>query len=365
MRVHRYDSGSTPPLDAARQLGRDWSAAISTAAAGYREHYRLLGIDDPVVRRVARSSLEATAAWWPSQADRLVATAEGAGIPTDDIAMLTARTEVLAAANESGPGECSTLVDLGSSVAFQTWDWHPQLVPEALWWRSTTADGQWVKTFTEPGMPAKIGLNSAGLSVNFNILHHTSDSSAGGVPVHVVARRILEEARTVDDACELARSAPVSASSVITVLATFATLTTLATLAAGNESPAAAAIEISPAGVAAVEPAGEWLVHTNHFLDPQLRAGGVIPPLSTSAQRFEHLAAARPAATTGLAALADQLCGTSRDSAPICMKADPSLPPTQRWQTLLSVRLEPRTGRVEYWPGTPYDAVHAGPCLRF
>ena len=57
--------------------------------------------------------------------------------------------------------------------------------------KSSTADGHWVKTFSEPGMPAKIGLNSAGLSINFNILHHTADSALGGVPVHVVARRIL------------------------------------------------------------------------------------------------------------------------------------------------------------------------------
>src|SRR5206468_3274910 len=124
----------------------------------------------------------------------------------------------------------------------------------------------------------------------------------------------------------------------------------------------AAAIEISPAGVSVIEPDGEWLVHTNHFLDPHLRAGGVIPPDSTTLQRFDHLAATRPAATTGLAALADRLCGAS---APICVTADLSLPATQRWQTLLSVRLEPASGRVEYWPGTPYEAMRAGHGLQF
>ncbi|WP_427885489.1 C45 family autoproteolytic acyltransferase/hydrolase [Kribbella sp. GL6] len=355
MRVHQYDSGPKPPADAARQLGGDWSAMISNAAAGYREHYRLLGIDDSVVRRVAGWSMEAVARWHQPLADQLVAMADGAAVPVDQITMLTARTEILAAADKSvtGPGECSTLVDVAGSIAFQTWDWHPQLVPDALWWRSTTADGRWVKTFTEPGMPAKIGLNSAGLSVNFNILHHATDSADGGVPVHVIARRILDEARTVDDAYALACSASVSASTVITVLAT------------GNNSPEAVAIEISPAGVALVRPTDEWLVHTNHFLDPGLTAGGVIPPVSTTRRRLDHLVAAQPAATVGLAALAERLCGEAGEDAPICMQADTSLRATEQWRTLLSVRLEPATGRIEYWPGTPYDASVAGACLQF
>jgi len=308
--------------------------------AGYRDQFRTMGIADTTVHEVAEASFEALRSWAPGIAAEIEAMSAGSGVGTTELTALTARTEILARATTVD--ECSTAVHVpadGVPVAFQTWDWHEHLVPDALMWSYRTEAGRGVRTFTEFGMPAKIGLNDAGLSVNFNILHHRSDGIGDGVPVHAVVRRVLDEAGSVAEAIEIVRSARVSASSVLTVLA----------------ADGAASIEVSPAGVAVVRQSDEWLVHTNHFLDPELAREGVVPETSTTAARYAHLTGitAAPVDTDSLVSLAKGLAGLP--SAPICMRPDPALPRHERWQTLLTVRLVPSAGAFDWWAGSPEE----------
>jgi isopenicillin-N N-acyltransferase like protein len=240
-------------------------------------------------------------------------------------------------------------------------------------------------------MLAKIGVNDAGLAVLFNILHHEADGSGAGVPVHAIARRILDAASTVDDALDIARSAPVAASSALTVAATspgsdaatsrdsVAAASRESDVAASRESVApaspgsdaatspgsdAATLEVTPAGVGvARHRADGWLLHTNHLLDPQFAAGDATPPTSTTTSRLAHLeAVAGPGVdATCLATLAHDLCRVGpRDSdesadgdPPICVTADPTLPPTERRETLLTVRIDLVRPQLDYWPGPP------------
>ncbi|WP_052763023.1 carcinine hydrolase/isopenicillin-N N-acyltransferase family protein [Jiangella alkaliphila] len=155
-----------------------------------------------------------------------------------------------------------------------------------------------------------------------------SDGSRSGVPVHVVARRILDEATTLDEAVAVARMAPVAASSVLTVVA------------AQAGSPRAASIELTPAGDAVVEATpGRVLAHTNHFLDPGLAAGQVLPPASTTAERLACLTEHAP-----LVALPDPLeralaLGALPD-APITMRPRADAPPHQRWSSKATLALD-------------------------
>jgi isopenicillin-N N-acyltransferase-like protein len=349
VRVHHHDSGHRSGPERARRFGAGFARPIDECIAAYREHFRRLGISDATVTEVATSSWEALASWAPDLADEVAGLAGGAEVPLLELVALNARTEVLA----TGPpvDECSTAVRLpdpgaGAPVSFQTWDWHAPLAPGCALWTYRTDTGRRVRTFTELGMLAKIGLNDAGLSVNFNILHHSSDTGTGGVPVHAVARRILDEATSVADAITVATSAPVCASTVLTVLA-------------GSQ---AACIELSPSGVGLVrpDPAG-WLVHTNHFLDPALAPAGRLAPSSTSVARYEHLAETLndDVDTSSLSTFARDLCGEAGPASPLCVHPNPTLPVHQRVQTLLSVRMAPGPQELEYFPGTPAEAAAA------
>ena len=107
--------------------------------------------------------------------------------------------------------------------------------------------------------PGQGGRLDARVAVGLNILYHASDGTGElGVPVHLVLRRLLGEAGSVGDAWELLRETPYSASSCITVI---------------DADGAGACFELSPAGVARLEPRDGLLAHTNHFLDEDLGGG--------------------------------------------------------------------------------------------
>ena len=148
--------------------------------------------------------------------------------------------------------------------------------------------------------------------------------------MHAIGRRILEEASTVAEAVDIARSARVSASTVLTV----------ATVRDGVGE--AASIEMAPAGVAVVRPGADgWLVHTNHFLDPGLAAGEAGTPESVSVERLEHVHDVR-AEMAGVPARerAAAFCGAAGAAAVVCMQPDAARPAHEQWGTLLTVSLD-------------------------
>lgn len=353
MQLRTAASTSRDPAVRGRELGRAFAPQFERTAALYLAHFDELGIPAHQARAIAERSGAALAAWAPGLAAEADAIADAARVERWRVAAVGARTEILAAAPPRAVSECSTAVHVGPGEAaesIQTWDWHDFLVPEALLWAFTSEAGLDVKLFTEFGTAAKIGVNSAGLGLHFNILSHVSDSDAGGVPVHAIARRVLEEARSIDDARGIAASATVSASTVLTVFET---------AAAGSR---AASLELSPAGLGVVDPGPDgWLLHTNHFLDPGLFRGEAVPADSTTHERFAHLDAVR-GALTGLSPAARALaaCGGHGADARICMTADPALPRVDQWATLLTIAVDTEAFALDVFPGRPDEAAAAG-----
>ncbi len=138
---------------------------------------------------------------------------------------------------------------------------------------------------------------------------------------------------------------------------------TVVTVATFHEGVAeAASIEMSPAGVAAVEPGDDgWLLHTNHFLAPGLRDGDAAAVLSTTQERFEHLRSVR-AAMTGLDPVdrAAAFCGAAGAAAPVCVRPDGSKPIQEQWETLLTIAIDVSGFALDYREGTPDEAAAQG-----
>jgi len=342
MRVLELVLHETEPAARGAELGRLAGPEIAETVRGYLGIFRTFGIPEETVSRVARQGFEALATWAPAQAEELVAVAGSAGVVLDDLAALVARTEILA---HEPVSECTTAVALRPGRApstIQTWDWYRHLAPTATLLAFSTADGTGVRTFAETGMLAKIGVNDAGVGVHFNMLGHALDGTVPGVPVHAVVRRILEEARGVDDAVRIVRSAPYAASSAMTVV---------------DRTGGAASIEVSPAGIAVIAPTDGLLVRTNHFLDPGLAAGGVTDEHSTTGARFAH------ARRTGmglaqagdLASAAAVLCGAEGAASPVCVRPDLRLDPDHRWETLLTISIDLDAVALHWHPGPPSD----------
>ncbi|MFV9997446.1 MAG: C45 family autoproteolytic acyltransferase/hydrolase [Arsenophonus endosymbiont of Dermacentor nuttalli] len=154
------------------------------------------------MRTIGENSLSALEYWCPDLASEIEAIALGADLPVWYLASLNARTEILSTKSTSYSSECFTAIyaaaDIDMPQTIQTWDWHDVLAPNGLMIQLQNRKGMQFKLFTEFGMLGKIGVNSAGLGLHFNILHHTNDNDSGRVPVHAVSRRILEEATTIE-----------------------------------------------------------------------------------------------------------------------------------------------------------------------
>ncbi|MEV7618687.1 C45 family peptidase [Microbacterium sp. NPDC089321] len=352
MKLLLHASTATNAADGGRELGAEFAPQFRESVRLYLEHFGELGIPAETVRTIAERSHASLTAWAPGLAAETEAIAASTGIELWQLASVGARTEILGIAPARG-AECSTAVLTGDDTApetMQTWDWHEFLVPEGLMRAYVSDAGLNVKLFTEFGTAAKIGVNDAGVGLHFNILSHVSDSDAGGVPVHAVARRVLDEARSLDDAIRIAQSAAVSASTVLTVFES---------TAAGSR---AASLELSPAGMAIVHPAADgWLFHTNHFLDPQLAEGDTMPDSAESLQRYDHLDGVR-ATLAGLTSVqrAAAACGTEGGGAVICIRPDDSLPRLDQWQTLLTISVDVPGFGLDYFAGDPAEAAVEG-----
>lgn len=333
-------SREATPTERGLALGAKWRPAVERTYLSYVELFAAHGVDAARVRAFGERALGETRAWAPEIAEEIDGIAAGAHLEPWQLGALNGRTEILAAAAATGEGECSTSVVLDEDApprTVQTWDWHDTLRHVMLLRAIETRPGFGVCTFTEFGIAGKVGVNSAGLGVHFNVLRHESDHADIGVPVHVVARRILDEASTVDEAVRLARSARLSASTVITVVT----------------RDQASCLELSPAGVA--ELSGATLLHTNHFLGPELAPGErTVPEESTTRERLAALAAMAEALRSPERDVrAAALRSHREDGAPLCAHADPSLPAHARWESLATISLDVAACRIDVHEGGP------------
>lgn len=330
MQLHRLDSGSSDPHARGGEYGAALGGVISSNVAGYSAFWSYWELTPEEVRRFGGAVGERIADWAPAVWSELSALAEAAGLPTEQIFALTGRTELLCRTRALA-SECSTVavVDDRGARSAQTWDWYPALARDGVIRQRPAPDGGELRLFTEPGMLAKIGA-APRLGLHLNILSHRLDGAgvhgAGdpadvGVPVHVVAHEILSRAGSLAEAVAIAESAPLTASTVLT-------------LVTPHE---AACLELSPAGVRVVPADDGFLWHTNHFRHPDLVPDDTVETTGTTWGRGALLEQQHDALVGADTAgeLLTHMCHT-----PVWVHPDPSLPDYERSATMLTAAFD-------------------------
>ncbi|MFC9498332.1 C45 family autoproteolytic acyltransferase/hydolase [Streptomyces sp. NPDC056982] len=345
-RLH-VEIASSDPFARGAARGERLSDTIPGGIAAYDRLFRLGGIGPQQVRDDAERALDTIDAFRPRARAEIEGIAHGAGVDVWRIAALNARTEILARSATVPPGECSTIVRRTRGAAgtvdtfgIQTWDWHVELNP---YWHTLESRGGThdVVGLTEHGILGKIGINSAGLALHFNILGHRRDG-VGGVPMHVLAAVVLEEAGSVAEAVEIVRGAPIASSGSFALF----------------DTSEAVLLDLSPEGVFAVESDRGTLVRTNHFLTPALAAGEktwLYQP--DSGERYDLIR--KRLTPTALPQSPDDLVGllvSGEGEAALTCLPDMNLPEGQRWASLATVILEPATSTARILDGTPADS---------
>ncbi|MFB6813919.1 C45 family autoproteolytic acyltransferase/hydrolase [Streptomyces sp. NPDC056347] len=321
--------------------------ALPAAIDTYDRLFALGGISPARVREDAERALDDIGRFRPGARAEIEGIAHGSGIDTWRIGALNARTEILARSATVPPGECTTLVRRTTGAGgpaprtfgVQTWDWHVEL--SGAWHTQEIRGGRHdVVGLTEDGILGKIGINSAGLALHFNILGHVRDG-VGGVPVHVLAAIVLEEAGSVAEAVELVRSAPLASSGSFALF----------------DGVDAVLLDLSPVGVFPVPAENGTLVRTNHFLTPEPAANEktwLYQPDSGERHDFvrDRLGRGRGPATPE--ELAGLLVTGDGEPAVTCLP-DLDKPLGQRWASLATVALDPATRTARILDGTPAD----------
>jgi isopenicillin-N N-acyltransferase like protein len=263
--IRAFTSTPLEPGERGYEFGRALAEPVESTVDAYLALFAERGGPAGLVESLGAAALDRIEAWAPELAEEIRGIAAGSGIPVTRVAAINARTEVLAHLGGSGRGECSTVVGHGvvqePIVAMQNWDWYANMADNWLAWTIPHPDGRLMTTVTEYGIVGKIGVNSLGVGTLFNILHHERDGAGMGVPVHVVARRILDTAASVEDGlwlCTSAQQLGFSASTSITIV----------------DSERAVAAELWPGGLGQVPAdADGLLMRTNHFLSVPARDG--------------------------------------------------------------------------------------------
>jgi isopenicillin-N N-acyltransferase-like protein len=336
----RFVSTALAPVERGREFGEHWRERVRTTVDAYRDLFARSGVHD--LDTPGRQALAAIDGWAPDLGREIRGIAEGAALPAATVAAVNARTEILA--DGDPPDECSTIVALGGPgrepVATQNWDWFAGLEDGWLEWEFPRPGGGRTVTLTEFGVVGKIGVNDRGVGCLFNFLRHRDDGGPVGVPVHVMARRVLDEAASVADALAILGSARVSASTSVTVVGG---------LRAGKT---AIAVELHPGGPGHVLPDPDGLlVRTNHFLSRPADLGDEGPRRSPNTlvryevlRRTLHGRGADLTEAEALAALSDHAGG-------VCVHPRADRPDESR--TLANVGIDFSTRRLRVRPGPP------------
>ncbi|WP_339671803.1 C45 family peptidase [Dasania marina] len=166
------------------QHGSALKAEIAQALAYYKA---LFNLPSSALLAQARHYRQAIMDFKPAYMDEIAAIALGAEQSVDDIVMLNARSEIL---NNLSVAECTTVYNQATGLLAQNWDWSKTLEPLVAVLHIEQEQGPRITTLTEPGILAKVGMNSAGLAVSLNILK--SSARLQGLPVHIFLRAVLE-----------------------------------------------------------------------------------------------------------------------------------------------------------------------------
>nr|WP_052074078.1 C45 family peptidase [Rhodococcus fascians] len=338
------------PYTRGGQRGTALGTDLHSSFDMYSRIFATAGIAEDTVRTATGPLGDVISHWLPDQTAEMQGVADGTGLEMWQVLALNARTELLSLASGARPGECSTVVYAPGPVGqgegpnispygIQTWDWHDEL---RSCWHTHTVKGTKYSTvgLTENGILSKIGMNSAGVGLFFNILGHRADSPTG-IPIHLLSAHVLNNAGSTAEAVDLMRSLPIATSSAFTLL----------------DANTATCAELSPNGVSIVDAQRGFLPHTNHFLDNANAAEERTELYSPDSQdRFGLLTSRieRYASPIDADDLVEYLYSDQDQPHLSCYPAPDAVFGT-RWATLATVIIEPALRKVQILDCTPLD----------
>lgn len=351
------------PFQRGQQYGQQARALVRQSVQAYERVFaHHAQWDWPAVVRHAKTYQAATAEFAPSAVEEMRGIADGAGLGYGDILALNVRSEVMFASGAESSerlaaalaNECSAFAVLpeatrdGHTLIGQNWDWLVHARGTVVLVDVRRDDGPDYLTLVEAGLLAKTGINAVGVAVCTNTLVSVPGGEPGGVPYHVLLRKLLD--------CEsitAATSAVINADKALS-----------ANYLLGAADGLAIDLEAVPGGVTAARalmPEHGVLVHANHFLSPDLartdRWLGTSPG-TLFRQYCLRSALDRATPTVTVPTLQRMLSDHRNYPHSVCSHSDDGAAEYERYATIASIIYDLDTREVHLAPGAPCTAAY-------
>jgi isopenicillin-N N-acyltransferase-like protein len=254
------------PRERGVSYGEQARERILKSIAHYSEQASRWKMDRSTMDRIIHAYVPTVRKFDENYLTEMEGIAHGAGVRFEDIFLLNARTEVMKMAFKPhlleqllGSNDGCTSVTVmphvtrnGQLVHAQNWDWKVECSDTGVVLHIAREDGPDILTFTEAGMLARSGFNSAGVSITGNNLESDRDYRQIGVPLPMVRRKALE-AQFVGHAFHAVYATPKTGSNNMAVC---------------HHAGVAINFECAPDETFQLHPQNGLLAHSNHWLSP-------------------------------------------------------------------------------------------------
>lgn len=339
-------------------LGRAQATRVRHTVSAYLELFQVRArLDHAEVLTTAERFIPPIEAYAPHLLEEMRGIAEGAGHDLREIVAINSRTELMYGVPF---GECTAIGVAPEASAdghlrlAQNWDWKASLAGALVLWVIRRADGPDVLTLTEAGMVGKIGVNASGFAMCVNLLTSFHDTGRPAVPMHVILRRVLEEAQSVEEAALLIGSAKRQTSCNHLM---------------ADRGGHLADVEATPLGRQVLWPTRGVLTHANHCLDAELaHADRFVRDQPETLARCERATRLSQEPPIDEAQLRSILSDHATAPNSICRHAQTELPPDQQDESIASLIFDLTVGLLDIADGPPcrypYRRLTLGEYLR-
>ena len=337
--------------------GARFSRKIAQNIESYLRRFAASGLGREAAFAEAERWRDAIAALNPSYAEEMRGIADGAGQSESAIALLNARYELAFTLSgreamrqellELGPDGCTTFGLMPSVTADrhtwlgQNWDWLQAIHGCTFVLRARRKHQPSFVCLTEAGIAGgKMGVNECGIGLVENGLASSRDASHPyRKPFHIRCREVLD-AEHFEDALRPVMEGPRTCSGNFLI---------------GTAGGPICDVETSPDHVSRIDPEGDIITHSNHFLTPghgESLLEKISPSTLFRAERMHRLLAAHDSCISFRhmrAAAADH------DGAPygICRHPDATQPPAKRTMTVGAVLIDLEARAMHVANGPP------------
>lgn len=262
-----YEISGTPQ-ERGRSYGEQARERVRKSIAHYKEQAGRWNMDQATMDRIIHGYVPMVRKFDLDYLAEIQGIAQGAAVHFEDVFLLNARTEVMKMAlkpelserllADAPPDGCTSLTVMpgaardGRLIHAQNWDWKVECSDTGVVLHIRREDGPDILTFTEAGMLARSGFNSAGVSITGNNLESDRDYRQIGVPLPMIRRKALESA-FVAHALHAVYATPKTGSNNMAVC---------------HHEGVAINFECAPDETFQVLPRDGLLVHSNHWLSP-------------------------------------------------------------------------------------------------